>query len=482
MDSTPNIPEIKPEVNKEEKRGQPPGFWGNLLGGAHAGSGGLGGFGGAASGGGMLATKAGLLGLILAGTTVAGGVGLVGYRLFGPGPGDQADGNNTLTLFAAKPKPASAAAGAQGSGPADGNSQSLSMFAQANAPQPGADGAQVPPQNPNAASPSATPANTTAAPGSGNMADGGSGHKILPNTAKFSAMGSSFGGSGGSSAVSAGSPRGELGAFSRGVTGGAPRGGGRASAGLGGRRSRSNGAIQLDSVARDHASRIGTMYTTGATYDGHGQAVHAEGPQAGAPGGPPAPAIADSVRPKSFAPPPTTQSSTSTPPPKAVNVTPHQSEIDTARMLVLAALLLMALKSVLATQPWFTLTAKQIINGIISAIGVAVAVLGAVIASGSNGDPVQGTIIMCAGAGVIAAGIGGMLADKIGNAGAVIGANMSPIIMLGGGAAVLALVGSMLAPTRKVPASQAQNGSAPDRAAGFAMKGMPSEKALGHLV
>src|ERR1700733_10510330 len=102
------MPKISPVVNKEKKRdkkksagllarlfgggGESAGIGG--LGGAGAGAGeglaGLGGAGaeggiGAVFGGGILATKAGLMALILVGTTVAGGIGVVGYNLFGPG-------------------------------------------------------------------------------------------------------------------------------------------------------------------------------------------------------------------------------------------------------------------------------------------------------------------------------------------------------------------------------------------------------------
>src|SRR5438270_13766354 len=97
--NTPEAPEIKAEVNKEEPKDR--GFFGNLLaklggggatadaglgaGGLGAGGAGVGGLGaGAGLGGGLLATKAGLIGLILVGTTVAGGIGVIGYKAFGP--------------------------------------------------------------------------------------------------------------------------------------------------------------------------------------------------------------------------------------------------------------------------------------------------------------------------------------------------------------------------------------------------------------
>ena len=54
---------------------------------------GFGGLLGAGVSGGLLATKAGLIGLILVGTTVAGSLGVVAYKLFGPNASDR-DGAN----------------------------------------------------------------------------------------------------------------------------------------------------------------------------------------------------------------------------------------------------------------------------------------------------------------------------------------------------------------------------------------------------
>ncbi|MDE2489302.1 MAG: hypothetical protein KGM24_00535, partial [Elusimicrobia bacterium] len=130
------IPEIKPDVNKEPEDKKKPGFLLRLFGGGGAaGEGGLGalggggGFGGAAAGGGLLATKAGILTLALVGTTVAGGIGVVGYKLFGPTPSDQMSGGN-LSLFA--PKPKQAPQPVEPPVAADGSSQSLTMLRKGN--------------------------------------------------------------------------------------------------------------------------------------------------------------------------------------------------------------------------------------------------------------------------------------------------------------------------------------------------------------
>ena len=124
------IPDIKTEVNREPDRDKKrAGLFARLFGGGSV-SGSFGGGSGGLAGGGMMATKAGMLALILVGTTVAGGIGVVGYRFFGPGSDDNAEKN--FTLFAARPKDKAAADGASSAAPKDVNSQSLTMFNKAN--------------------------------------------------------------------------------------------------------------------------------------------------------------------------------------------------------------------------------------------------------------------------------------------------------------------------------------------------------------
>ncbi|MBI3566162.1 MAG: hypothetical protein HY079_13265 [Elusimicrobia bacterium] len=74
------MPEIKPEVNKEPERDKKRGgFLARLFGGgAGGGTVGAGGIGAGAGGGGLLATKTGMLAMLLVGTTVAGGIGMAG--------------------------------------------------------------------------------------------------------------------------------------------------------------------------------------------------------------------------------------------------------------------------------------------------------------------------------------------------------------------------------------------------------------------
>ena len=107
MDSKPRMPEIKAEVNKvDDGKKKAAGFLSTLFGAGGSGAaGGLGGMGaGAAGAGGLLATKAGMLALIVMGSAVAGGIGLAGYKAFGSGDADKAGGS--FSLFASKPQQA----------------------------------------------------------------------------------------------------------------------------------------------------------------------------------------------------------------------------------------------------------------------------------------------------------------------------------------------------------------------------------------
>lgn len=137
MDSKPQMPDIKPEVNREDDKKAPGGgFLSNLFGGggaAGSAGGAAGGAASAAAGGGLLATKAGLVAMVLIGTSVAGGIGLTGYRMFGPTAADRAGGGN-IEVFSAKPRaaaPAEGGAAATGEVANGGASGSLDMMSQA---------------------------------------------------------------------------------------------------------------------------------------------------------------------------------------------------------------------------------------------------------------------------------------------------------------------------------------------------------------
>lgn len=144
---TPQKPEIKPEINQNIKKR---GWLANLLSflgfgsSAGAGAGGITAVSGAGSGlfggllgGGVMATKAGMVALALAGSTVAGGIGFVGYKMFvNPNASGKAgaSGNDQFnSLFASRPKDASPAQSSGSSASSkDGNSSSLEFLAKAN--------------------------------------------------------------------------------------------------------------------------------------------------------------------------------------------------------------------------------------------------------------------------------------------------------------------------------------------------------------
>ncbi|MBI4423019.1 MAG: hypothetical protein HY554_04800 [Elusimicrobia bacterium] len=130
----------EPQVNRREEDLERKGgagifasFLGKLgLGGSGAGASGLG-VGGAGAGlsGGLLATKAGVVALVLAGTTVAAGIGVVGRgAMSGSRPSGGVSGA-IYSLFPGKGAGGSAAGAGQAPASADGASGSLEYLAQA---------------------------------------------------------------------------------------------------------------------------------------------------------------------------------------------------------------------------------------------------------------------------------------------------------------------------------------------------------------
>ncbi len=149
--------------------------------------------------------------MILAGTTVAGGLGIGAWSVFGPGPSDGAS-NPALQLFASKPKDASAIVTGVAPVAADGSSQSLSFLAKANAPS-GEATVQAPPADASApVTDGATAASNanSATPNMGeSMATNGAAPKVsLQGAKKLGELSKSFGGggSGGSASASAAPP------------------------------------------------------------------------------------------------------------------------------------------------------------------------------------------------------------------------------------------------------------------------------------
>ena len=282
------IPEVKAEVNKEEERDRKGGgFWGNLsskLGGNFSGATGGTGTGlGGLLGGGVLATKAGLVGLILVGTTVAGGLGLVGYKVMGGG--SSGDGEGTYSIFEAKPKGAEGSEASASSAKGDGTSDSLNMFAKANLGQESKSE-----EAPAEATPAEPVVNTVAGSAIAPVNHGSAAPSAAPKLGsgpRIGALSSGGGGSGGgSSASSAGTNMpGLVASGNRGSLSGMNRSDGRA--GGGGRgvsnaRRRGGASRQLGNVFRDNKGARSSA-AAGRTYDGGGQtAGSAIGPEGGA--------------------------------------------------------------------------------------------------------------------------------------------------------------------------------------------------------
>lgn len=367
------MPDIKPEVNKEPEKKRGAGFLSSLFGGGGGGGSGAAGFGGlgssAAGSGGLLATKTGLLALVLAGTTVAGGIGVVGYRVFGPGDSDQPSQN--IQLFAPRPKDAAPDPNAAAASK-DGTSASLDNFARVNSGALKGDtpaASEAAPKDESAASASAAAsAAAGASAGSPNAVAGASGNgastSMLKNTKKLGALSTSFGGGSGSAPSAGGSSKaGEaasLGAMGKGgqLSGGINtmgRGVGTASNARGARAgSRRTGAQTQARFARDMGQQNQySMRGAGRGFEnssagaggeaiGDPNSISMAGAGAGANGAParsiPKPLSGDT---KEVKPPE---------PPKTYDVTPYSKEMGIAKMLVLLAAGLLYYISTLAKE------------------------------------------------------------------------------------------------------------------------------------
>lgn len=300
MDPKTQMPDIKAEVNKvDDGKKKATGLLGGLFGGGGGGAaGGLGGLGGlsagAAGGTGLLATKAGMLALVLMGSAVAGGIGLAGYKMFGPGEADRTGGN--LSLF--QPKPTQAASDGVAPVAADGSSASLGMMAQAAAKDKEADAASEasasasaeaptdktagdPARDAAAADAARREAEARAASGGAINSGGGAGavgsmNRGLMNTKKLGALSGSTGGGGASTTAGSGSVgklgdglanaarNGQSGGFSKSGPG-AKASAARGVASRGGRGARA----QARAVMGDQQlGRAGSSFAAGRTYDG----------------------------------------------------------------------------------------------------------------------------------------------------------------------------------------------------------------------
>ena len=468
MDPKAQMPDIKSEVNKvddgkKKASGLLSGLFGGGGGSAAGGLGGVGGLGaGAMSGGGLLATKAGMLALVLMGSAVAGGIGLAGYKMFGPGDSDKAAGGN-LQLFAAKPQ----AAEATGVAPvnADGSSASLNFAAAAAAKDKAADaaadgsasaGAPTDKTAGDAAKDAAAAeaakrdADAKAAAGAAGSINAGSGAAAAAGSmghglANVKKLGGLSTGGGGGASTSAGSGSSKLGdnlanaakngpssAFSR-QSGGAAKnssGGARAVGGRG-RSARK----ELGMVSGDHmGGNVGSSYGAGKTYDGSAtRAGGAIGPDGGAIGMDGA-GDGAGAQPKSLAANSAANTKKQDPPipePPAKDVTPWAKQIMIGMALgALAVVALYYASTMLKEAKTEAMTAQaallpppataaailaynaalakmqmcKLIIGAAIAAALAGALMGGMIAGGTNGQTLQGGLLIASSLALAAIG------------------------------------------------------------------------------
>lgn len=507
MDS--RFPEIRGEVNREEeeKKGGIAGLLSKIgFGGGGAGGGAFGAAGSAAGGaglsGGLLATKAGIIGLALIGTTVAGGLGVVGYKVFGPG----ADaGGGYSSLFESRPAGSGLDGGNGASGSAgvnDGQSASLNYLVSANNKEGAAEGAgagdasaptdATADADASASAPSAdavkSPTANNNAPSQGPAAKLGGGK--FGSLSKVSTSGS--GGGGGGSSASSSLPNSSMLASARAAGGGASAGLGAARAASGSARSArrvgSGSAFRaLQAVKKDHTNASSSQ-KAGATYDGSsaGSEIGAEnsiaaggdgveGAGAGNPGGQGSPTPLDASDNLPQAPPK----------PTGVNVTPWQAALNTALLLLAGAAMLNFAASKVAQGGAMV---GRMVAGILAAIAIGLSIyaltLAAKIGGGHYAQPVQGGLIAISATFMIAQ-------SGLAIAGAVkpdlLSGGMSNLPMLAGGAGMLAMVASYMVPMKKFDASLFQGGRPPDYDHDYKPRGkktamLPSEEALNRYI
>lgn len=480
MGQETNLPKINPEVTREEKKRS--GLAALLLrfgigteaGTGAAGTGALGNLLGAGLSGGILATKAGIIGLLLVGTTVAGSLGVVAYKLFGPQASDRADSNFSQSLFSAKPQ---GSASMEGSGQSDGNSKSLQFLADANTK---ASGAEQP-----ADAASASPADAApAAAASASVAPAGvKNDNVFGSTISKLKTDKQFGG------LSKGAASGSAGSISLPGGGGASNASLLASgknanlagmsasrAGTGGMqnlRARSLGGSafkQLGAVRKDNVGATSSQ-AGGRTYDANSQAP--SGPEA-APYSPAGtePTMTDknpSVNPGGGS---QGQFPNEVPTVAGKNVTPWQAAINTAMLAIMGAGVLLMAAGKLAKMASTVAMAKAIVVimcVLAAALGAWVVSLGAQIGGGKYGQPLQGGLLSMAG-GMIIATAGIMSYAAISTKGEEVDAwakealsgDMNVLMMLCGGAALAATAWAYMAPKKSYDSGLFKDGRPPD--------------------
>lgn len=420
------IPEIKVAANKErddDKKG------GLLLAlsrlTAGSGSSVLGG----SLGTGIMATKAGVIGLALAVTTTAGSVGFIGYKIFGPGASDRT--GVSFSLFEPKPKSSAEPSSAEPAKTGGAPSASLNYLTKANAgsdygaaaraqeeaaakaSQAGASGAASSAAGQAASASVGSGQNNNAAPG----ARPGSLLKTDSKIGQLSQMGA--GAASGAKAEAAGAaakdllaavPKGgQVSGFDKGATNPTAVAGRRAlSSGV---RSlgafRQLGQVKSDQVGAASSQKAGTTYDGNRTVAAGGSTI---GPDAGIPQGG---AGVEGAGARSNNNPTSASNNGSdrfNPPPSigGVNVTPWQSAIKTAAILVaISAVLLFVLYKLKETGTDKYNYLAYAIMGLLAVLGLATIVLGSMMAGGQYGQLFQGNMFVLAGGFIVGAAAAG---------------------------------------------------------------------------
>ena len=459
-------PELRIRDEKEEKKRG--GFFGFLRGvgrsftgapgGLGSGSGGFGGLGGLGWAGGLLATKAGLIGLVLIGTTVAGGLGVLGYKLFGPGDDDRLGGR--FQLFAPRPP----GAPSSGQGPGDGNSQSLSMLAAGNAGRGGPaeaapDAAAVAAAEKQAADKAAA----AAAAGKANNANvGGNKAAALKSERKIgelSKLGGVHGGGGaGSSASSSAAPLNAAKSALGSAHAVKPKATPSSQRSLG-RRFGADNSLQQARQVLGNQSRAPSSGAAGQTYDGSRPAGigGADAPQGGAGANNAGAGNAPTPNPSGgydtaerFPPAPTAA---------AVNVTPWQGAINTAMLCVVgAAALLMAASKLKKGAPLLAMG----LAALAAMLAMGAIMMGSMMMGGKYGQTFQGQMFVLAGTAMLASSALSFLPAPDPNAKASEFGDPALWMMVVGGAGLAAAMVGYISKPMKVDPSFFRNGQPPD--------------------
>ena len=487
MDSN-KIPEIKVTANKEREDGKKGGLL-LTLSRLTAGAGRLGPLAAAASRG-ILATKAGVIGLALVVTTTAGGVGILGYKIFGPGPADRSGAS--YSLFDPKPKSSAELGSAEPAKAGGDSSPSINSLVKANlgseySPEARAQAEAAAKSASAGASEDSRPASASVGTGqNNNAAPGARPGGLLKTDGKIGQL--SQIGAGAGSASAAGGKAGEAaGAAAKDLVAAIPKSG-QLSGGMdkaaarpaAGRRAlssgmRSVGAFQqLGQVRQDQKGAVSSQ-KAGTTYDGNSVAgVGSAGAGAGIPQGGAGidgsgagrgtnPTVASNSGSDRFNAPPSVG---------GVNVTPWQKAINTAVLLTaLAAVVLFALYKFKGN-----VHVQYPLAALGAVLGLAIIVLGSMMAGGAYGQTFQGNMFVLAGGFIIgASAAGGFLGASASEATDNI---LTAIMVLSGAAALGSAMWGYLSKPKVYSPGEFNNGKPPDIRGFSSEYKHPSEKYL----